>query len=95
MSAIEITKESIEELVALIKAQDQEELLPVLEKLYPADIAELFDDLELDEAVYVASLLEPQKKVDVLTELEADVKLKFLDVFHKLLHVHVFLIFLR
>jgi magnesium transporter len=79
MSAIEITKESIEELVALIKAQDQEELLPVLEKLYPADIAELFDDLELDEAVYVASLLEPQKKVDVLTELEADVKLKFLD----------------
>ncbi|MFT6112231.1 MAG: magnesium transporter, partial [Bacteroidia bacterium] len=43
------------------------------------DIAELFDDLELDEAVYVASLLEPQKKVDVLTELEADVKLKFLD----------------
>ena len=79
MSAIEITKESIEELVALIKAKDQEELLPVLEKLYPADIAELFDDLELDEAVYVASLLEPQKKVDVLTELEADVKLKFLD----------------
>ncbi len=78
MSAIEITKESIEELVALIKAQDQEELLPVLEKLYPADIAELFDDLELDEAVYVASLLEPQKKVDVLTELESDVKLKFL-----------------
>jgi magnesium transporter len=79
MSAIEITKESIEELVALIQAQDQEELRPVLEKLYPADIAELFDDLELDEAVYVASLLEPQKKVDVLTELKADVKLKFLD----------------
>jgi magnesium transporter len=79
MSAIEITKESIEELVDLIQAQDQEELLPVLEKLYPADIAELFDDLEIDEAVYVASLLEPQKKVDVLTELEADVKLKFLD----------------
>jgi magnesium transporter len=78
MSAIEITKESIEELVTLIQAQDQEELLPVLEKLYPADIAELFDELELDEAVYVASLLEPQKKVDVLTELESDVKLKFL-----------------
>jgi magnesium transporter len=79
MSAIEITKESIEELVTLIQAHNQEEVLPVLDKLYPADIAELFDDLELEEAVYVASLLEPQKKVDVLTELEADVKLKFLD----------------
>jgi magnesium transporter len=78
MSVIEITKESVEELVTLIQSKDPEELLPVLEKLYPADIAELFDELELDEAVYVASLLEPQKKVDVLTELEADIKLKFL-----------------
>jgi magnesium transporter len=79
MSAIEITKEFVQELVTLIQAHNQEEVLPVLDKLYPADIAELFDDLELEEAVYVASLLEPQKKVDVLTELEADVKLKFLD----------------
>jgi len=78
MSAIEINKESVEELVALVETKNQEELLPVLEKLYPADIAELFDDLDLDQAVYVASLLEPQKKVDVLTELEADIKLKFL-----------------
>ena len=79
MSAIEINKESIDELVELVQSRNQEELDPVLEKLYPADIAELFDDLELDEAVYVASLLEPQKKVDVLTELEPDTKLKFLE----------------
>lgn len=78
MSAIEINKESVEELISLITAQEQDELLPVLEKLYPADIAELFDDFNLDQAVYIASLLEPQKKVDVLTELDDDVKLKFL-----------------
>lgn len=78
MSAIEITKEFVEELVTLIQAHNQEEVLPILDKLYPADIAELFDDLELEEAVYVASLLEPQKKVDVLIELENDIKLKFL-----------------
>lgn len=78
MSAIEITKESVEELLDLIQADNQEELLPVLEKLYPADIAELFDELNLEQAVYIASLLEPQKKVDVLIELEDDVKLKFL-----------------
>lgn len=79
MSAIEINKESIDELVELVQSRNKEELDPVLEKLYPADIAELFDDLDLEEAVYVASLLEPQKKVDVLTELESDVKLKFLE----------------
>jgi magnesium transporter len=47
-------------------------------KQWPADSAELFDDFNLDQAVYIASLLEPQKKVDVLTELDDDVKLKFL-----------------
>lgn len=78
MSAIEITKEFLGELVDLIQEQNQEELIPILEKFYPADIAELFDDIELEEALYIASLLEPQKKVDVLTELESDTKLQFL-----------------
>lgn len=78
MSAIEITKEFVHELISHIESTENEELLPVLEKLYPADIAELFDALNLKQAVYLASLLEPQKKVDVLTELEDNVKLKFL-----------------
>lgn len=78
MSAIEITKEFVHELISHIENTENEELLPVLEKLYPADIAELFDALNLKQAVYLASLLEPQKKVDVLTELEDNVKLKFL-----------------
>ena len=78
MSAIEITKEFIEEFIQLINQQNAEELQPVLEKLYPQDLAEIFDDeLDLDQAVYVASLLEPQKKVDVVIELEPEVKLKF------------------
>jgi len=67
MSIVEITKESQDELLSLIEAQKKEELVPVLEKLYAADIAELFNELNLEQAVYVATLLEPQKKVDVLT----------------------------
>jgi magnesium transporter len=78
MSIIEITDESIAELIELIDNQNQGELLPILDKFYPPDIAELFDDLDLNQAVYVASLLEPQKKVDVFTELEEETKLKFL-----------------
>tara|TARA_B100000497_G_scaffold126651_1_gene166071 strand:- start:3487 stop:4842 length:1356 start_codon:yes stop_codon:yes gene_type:complete len=78
MSIVEITKESQDELLSLIEAQKKEELVPVLEKLYAADIAELFNELNLEQAVYVATLLEPQKKVDVLTELDAETKLKFL-----------------
>ncbi len=78
MSAIEITKEFIEEFIQLIEQRNEAELNPILEKLYPQDIAEIFDDeLNLEQAVYVASLLESQKKVDVVIELEPDVKLKF------------------
>lgn len=78
MQPVDINKEFIQELILLIENQQQEELLPVLEKLYPADIAEIFDELNLDQAVYIASQLDPQKKVDVFTELEPEVKLKFL-----------------
>ncbi len=81
MSLIEITKQSVAELIELINAKNQEDLLPVLEKLYPPDIAELFDELSLEQAVYVASLLEPQKKVDVFTELDDENKLTFLKGF--------------
>ena len=50
MSIVEITKESQDELLSLIEAQKKEELVPVLEKLYAADIAELFNELNLEQA---------------------------------------------
>jgi magnesium transporter len=78
MSAIDLTKEFVEELIELIETQESEKLTQIAEKLFPQDIAEIFDDLDLAQAVYFASLLEDQKRVDVLTELEPEVKLKFL-----------------
>lgn len=79
MSNIELTKEFINELVLLLNNKQQEELIPILDRLFPQDIAELFDDLDLDQAVYLASLVDEQKRVDILTELEPEVKLKFLE----------------
>jgi len=94
MSTIEITQESIDELLVHIAAQNEEELNPLLEKLYPADIAELFKELDLDQAVYVTTLLEPQKKVDVLTELDAETKLIFLAGYSKEEIAHEFFAYL-
>ena len=51
MSIVEITKESQEELLSLIESQNKDALVPILEKLYAADIAELFNELNLDQAV--------------------------------------------
>lgn len=78
MSATEISKEFIEEFIELIDQHNADALLPILDRLYPQDIAEIFDDaLNLEQAVYIASLLQPQKKVDVVIELEPDVTVKF------------------
>lgn len=79
MSAVEMTTEFMDELIQLIEEQQHEELSAAAEQLYPQDIADLFDKLNLDQAVYLASLLDEQKRVDVLTELDAETKLKFLD----------------
>lgn len=75
MSNIDLTKEFID----LINDRQNEELVPLLERLFPQDIAEIFDDLDLDQAVYLASLVDNQKRVDILKELEPDVKIKYLN----------------
>ena len=78
MSTVEINKEFVDELIELIDSMNREALEPILEKLYPQDLAEIYDDhLNLEQAVYVSSLLDDQKKVDIVIELEPDVKLKF------------------
>lgn len=78
MSTQELTKEFVSELMQLLYSKQEAELIPILDRLFPQDIAELFDDLELDQAVYLASLVDEQKRVDILTELEPETKLKFL-----------------
>jgi len=78
MSNVELTKEFVNELILLLDSKQEGELTPILDRLFPQDIAELYDDFDLDQAVYLASLVDEQKRVDILTELEPEVKLKFL-----------------
>ncbi|MBO6515183.1 MAG: magnesium transporter [Bacteroidia bacterium] len=83
METFELNKEFIEEFVLQIDLQKEDELRPVLARLYPADIAEIFDDLNLEQAVYVTSLLDSDKKIEVLAELEPEVRVKFFKGFSK------------
>ena len=43
MSPIEITKEFVEEFIQLIEQKNAAALDPILDKLFPQDIAEIFD----------------------------------------------------
>ena len=52
-----------------------------IQDLHPADIAEIFDRIDLLEAQFIYELLEEEVASDVLVELEEDVRDKFLNSF--------------
>ena len=66
---IELTKDYIENLKSIIEAKDDAKAQEVLHELYPADIAELYQELNLQEAIYLYLLMDGDKAADVLMEL--------------------------
>lgn len=68
----EFTKEYIENLRHVIELKDDAAALALLKTLYPADIAELYQDIELEEAIYLYLLMDGEKAGDVLMELDEE-----------------------
>jgi magnesium transporter len=77
---IELTREYIGELRGLIEAKDNKAALTMINDLHPADIAEIYDELSIEEAKYLYMLLDPETASDVLVELEEDDREKFLKI---------------
>ena len=61
---IELTKDYIENLKSIIEAKDDAKAQEVLHELYPADIAELYQELNLQEAIYLYLLMDGDKAAD-------------------------------
>ncbi|PZD78498.1 magnesium transporter [Mesonia sp. K7] len=76
---IEINKEFIERIEELIEEKNNQELKLHFEELHHADIAEILDELSLDEATYVIKLLGSEKTAEVLMELDEDDRDKILN----------------
>ncbi|HZH71796.1 MAG TPA: magnesium transporter [Mariniphaga sp.] len=76
----EITREYIDRLKELIDVNNTEELKATMEPLHPADIAEIMDDLSMDEAKFLYLLLEGEKASDVLIEIPEHHRRRFLKV---------------
>ncbi len=87
----ELTREYINELRSIIEVRDDKAALEKLEALHPADIAEIYAGLSIEETTYLYLLLDPEKASDVLVELEENDREKFLealpsDVIAKFIH---------
>jgi magnesium transporter len=76
---IELTKEYIDGLKKVINEKDQKKASEILGRLHPADIAELYQELTLKEAIYLYLLLDGDKAADVLMELEEDERRQLLN----------------
>ena len=75
----EYTDEYLEHIRSIIKSDNAEQARAELETLHPADIAELYQNLELDEAEYLYRLLHEDTAADVLMELDEDDRRKLLE----------------
>jgi magnesium transporter len=75
----ELTREYVNELREIIELKDDRAALEKMQDLHPADIAEIYENLSLEESRYLYLLLDPEKASDVLVELEEDDREKFLD----------------
>ncbi len=77
---IEISREFVDELREAIKENDEQKALQLLTDFHAADIAELYRDLNIEEARYLYLLLDGERASDVLAELDEDDRSRFLEV---------------
>ncbi len=76
----EFTDTDIERIEQLIEEQDKENAQREVSELHAADIAELFQSLNLRQAEWLFNLIEDnEKKADVLMELDEDDRKKVLE----------------
>ncbi|WP_300570967.1 magnesium transporter [Flavobacterium sp.] len=69
-----ISKDLIQELEQLIQNKDDNQLEVLLNDLHHADIAEILDQLDFDEATYIFKVLDSEKTAEILLELEDDLR---------------------
>lgn len=77
---LELTREFIAELRNAIRDSDEVQALKLIEDLHAADIAEIYDELSLEESRFLYLLLDGERASDVLTELDEDDRDEFLEI---------------
>jgi magnesium transporter len=72
-------KEFLDNILEVIENQDAVKLKAILEDMHPADIAELCDELDVDDARLVYRQLDNETAADVLVEMDEDNRKRLLD----------------
>ena len=73
-----LTDELISETLELVKLSDEKSIVKIFSNYHHADIAEIIEELNSDDATYIIKLLDSEKTSDVLMELDDDYREKIL-----------------
>lgn len=69
-----ISKELIQQVKELIQHKSDQKLEALLNDIHHADIAEILDELDFDDATYIFKVLDSDKTAEILLELEDDLR---------------------
>lgn len=73
-----ITDELIEQVEQLIEVQNDKEIESLFKDFHYADIAEILNELNLEDSLYVIKLIDSETTSDILMELDEDIREKVL-----------------
>ena len=79
MQRLELGKELIDNFKEAVEQKNASWLQDTLAHLHPADIAEILDVLNMDQATYVYDFVDKVIAPDVLLEIDEDTREKFLE----------------
>ncbi|MCR9226744.1 MAG: magnesium transporter [Flavobacteriaceae bacterium] len=74
MTPFKLTDELLEEIRELIAENKDAELQLMMKEFHYADIAEIADEMEVEEATYLIKLLDSEKTSDILAEMHEDIR---------------------
>jgi magnesium transporter len=78
--SFELTREFISNLKELIAQYDEKSVANLVSHLHAADLADILDELEIEEAKFLYNDLEGEQRADILIEMDDDKRERFLKV---------------
>ena len=79
MTPFKLSEELLDQINSDIVAQNNNTLQTLVKEYHYADLAEIFEALQIDQAVYLFKLIDSEKSADMLPELDEDVRESILD----------------
>ena len=79
MTPFKLSEELLDQINSDIVAQNNNALQTLVKEYHFADLAEIFEALQIDQAVYLFKLIDSEKSADMLPELDEHVRESILD----------------